>query len=239
MKRIRISKLMDEYTDTEVFPTEGSTVDPEAVKERVLAQTVPGKRRRVPPKKAILLAAALAVGCLLSIAAGLPMKVYQFVSDASTVVETAGAEGEYYFDISWNMEPSPVVLEDGRLWIVLYNDRADVTDLIDADTPYIMEGRDPETGIKAYLAVGGTPEDYGWTMWREIPPGGYTSASWNNQTAYCEVDGKLVEYQDWLASESLTIDDPVPSDLEVPKITYVNKPWYENVKKVQLGLFEN
>ena len=45
MKRLRISGLMDEYTDTEFFPTGGSVVDPEVIKERVLAQAAPAKRR--------------------------------------------------------------------------------------------------------------------------------------------------------------------------------------------------
>ena len=226
MKQIRISKLMDEYTDTEFFPTEGSAVDPETVMERVLAQTTPEKRQRVPPMKAVLLAAALAVGCLLSIAAGWPMKVYQFISDASTVVETYGVEGEYVFDISWNTEPSPIILENGRLWLVLYNDRADVTDLIDADTPYIIEGKDPETGIKSYLIVGGTPADYGWTMWREIPPDGYTSAGWNNQALCHMVDGELTEIE-------LDENGEVPNGV-IP--VYVNKPWYDNAI-AQLDLF--
>ena len=69
MKRLEISKLMDEYTDTEFFPTGGSTADLEAVKGRVLAQAAPAKRRRRPLKMA-LLAAAIAGGSWLLVRAG-------------------------------------------------------------------------------------------------------------------------------------------------------------------------
>lgn len=62
MKKLEISRLMDEYTDTEVFPEGGNAVDVQAVKDRVLARAVPAKKRRAPHWKTTLIAAALAVG---------------------------------------------------------------------------------------------------------------------------------------------------------------------------------
>lgn len=133
MKRLRISSLMDEYMDTEFFPTGGSAMDPGAVKERVLAQATPAKRR-VSPLKTVLLVAVLGVGCLLSIAAGLPMRVYQLVTGDSMVVQADGAG--WYYTYTSHKNGSPIVLVDGRLWLVLPDgERTDITDLIDADTP--------------------------------------------------------------------------------------------------------
>ena len=233
MKRLRISKLMDEYTDTEFFPTGGSAVSSEAVKARVLAQAVTAGKRRRPSLKTVLLAAALAAGCLLSVAAGLPVKVYQLVSGGSMVVQTDGA-GWYYTYISLENE-SPVVLEDGRLWLVLPNgERTDITDLIDAETPCIVEGEDPETGLNNYLVVGGTPEDYGLAVYQKMPSGGYNYTGWNNCTVCCVIDGELIAYDDWLASVSLSIGDPIPIEL-IPEITYVKKTWQLNAE-AQLGI---
>lgn len=216
MKQLKISKLMDEYTDTEFFPTGGSAVDPEAVKERVLARAAPAKRRRIPSLKTVLLAAVLAVGCLLSIAAaaGLPMRVYQLVSGSVTIQFDETDEHAKYF--RWGSS-NPIVLEDGRLWLVLSNEeRTDITELIDADTPYIVEGIDPETGLKSYLAVGGTPEDYGWYQVVEVGPEDHPGSSWNTFSVCYEINGELVEFH---------ADEERPSGLEP---VFVNKPWYEN-----------
>ena len=236
MKRLKISRLMDEYTDTEFFPAGGSVVDPEVITERVLAQATPAKRRGVPPTKMILLAAALAAGCLLSVAAGLPMRAYRLVTGDPMVVQTDRA-GWYHTYISLE-NGAPVILEDGRLRLELPNgERTDITDFIDADTPYIVEGEDRETGLKNYLVVGGTPEDYGLVIYQEMPSGGYNYTGWNNCTVCCLIEGKLVEYDDWLASNSLVIGDPIPSEL-IPELTYVNKPWQLNAE-VQLGIIRN
>ena len=52
MKRLEISRLMDEYQDNEFFPEEGSSAGTQAVKDRVLAQARPGKKRRIPVQAA-------------------------------------------------------------------------------------------------------------------------------------------------------------------------------------------
>ena len=86
MKRLRISELMDEYTDDEFFPQGGETADLQAVKDRVLAKAAPAKKRRAPLKMA-LLAAALAVASVLCIAAGLPTTVYHLVTGGIITVQ--------------------------------------------------------------------------------------------------------------------------------------------------------
>ena len=76
MKQLEISRLMDEYQDHEFLIEEECAVDLKAVKNMVLAKAVPAGKRRIPSLKTVLLAAALTVGYLLSIASGLSMKTY-------------------------------------------------------------------------------------------------------------------------------------------------------------------
>ena len=137
MKRLEISRLMDEYQDNEFFPEEGSSAGTQAVKDRVLAQARPGKKRRIPVK-GLLLAAALSAACLLCIAAALPIIAYRQVDGSSVLVQT---DGEHYLYIAYDNSEwdEPLVLEDGRLWLVVGGQRTDVTDLIDEETPFIVE----------------------------------------------------------------------------------------------------
>lgn len=235
MKRLEISKLMDEYQDNEFFPEGEAAADVQAVKNRVLAQAAPGKRRRSPLKMA-LLAAVLTVGCALCIAAAGPLThLYRMVSGDSVLIQT-DPTGQYYLRISWADINTPIVLEDGRLWLLLEDQRTDVTDLIDEDTPYIVEGEDPDSGLKNYLIVGGTPEDYGWQIWMEMPLGGYNGGGYNTFTAYYDVDGVLVGYGEWNAENHSTDGEPLPSEL-VPDMVFINKPWYD-AADAQLGLWD-
>lgn len=164
MKRLEISKLMDGYTDDEFFPEGGQTADPEAVKARVLAQVkAPAKRRRMPRWKTALIAAALAVGALLSIAAGLPGLVYQLANGTLTFTQTSNSKiTTLYSDVIMS-------LEDGRVFSLLNDGHVDITDRISRDTPYIIDCGDPETGLTHYVVMGGTPEHYGWFEWIVTP----------------------------------------------------------------------
>lgn len=235
MKRLEVSKLMDEYVDDEFFPEGGETADVQAVKDRVLAQAAPAKRRKTPLKM-VLLAAALGVAGLLCIAAAGPLtQLYHMVSGDSMLIQT-DPTGQYYLHISWQDTSTPIVLEDGRLWLVVGDERTDVTDLIDENTPYIVEGEDPNSGLKNYLIVGGTPEDYGWQIWMEMPLGGYSGGGWNTYTTYYDVDGKLIEYHVWNAENHSMDGEPLSSEL-VPDTVVVNKPWYD-AADAQLGLWD-
>lgn len=235
MKRLEVSKLMDEYVDDEFFPEGGETADVQAVKDRVLAQAAPAKRRRAPLKM-VLLAAALGVAGLLCIAAAGPLtQLYHMVSGDSMLIQT-DPTGQYYLHISWQDTSTPIVLEDGRLWLVVGDERTDVTDLIDENTPYIVEGEGPDSGLKNYLIVGGTPEDYGWQIWMEMPLGGYSGGGWNTYTTYYDVDGKLIEYHVWNAENHSMDGEPLSSEL-VPDTVVVNKPWYD-AADAQLGLWD-
>lgn len=166
MKRIRISKLMDEYTDTEFFPTGGSAVSPASVKERVLASvSIQTKRKQLPRKKKMLLAAALAAAMLLLMAAGYPFFQRQLVNGSLSF----GQDERGRF-VSFEAHGSIIEAEAGRLYFTPEDgERVDITDLVSEETPYIYDGSDPDAGLTYYIIMGGTPECYGWFTWVRTP----------------------------------------------------------------------
>ena len=166
MKRLKISKLMDEYTDTEFFPTGGNAVSTEAVKARVLASAnVQTKKKQMPRRKKVLLAAALAAAMVLLMAAGYPYFRYQLVKGSLTFGQEADGKFISYLESCTIME-----VEDGRLFFATEDgQRLDITDLVSEETPYIYDGSDPDAGLTYYIIMGGTPESYGWLTWISMP----------------------------------------------------------------------
>ena len=69
-----------------------------------------------------------------------------------------------------NGDPTIIALEEGRLWFVAGEERVDVTDLVDEETPYVWT-QWMEDGSLHYIIVGGTPEDYGWSEGMKFPDG--------------------------------------------------------------------
>lgn len=168
MKRLRISSLMDEYTDMEFFPTGGSAVRSEAVKDRVLVNVkAPArvKKKQMPRKKKILLAAALAAVLVMLVGAGFPYIQHQLVHGKLSFEQTANSR-----TTSFEHDGVIVECEDGRL---IFNrdgsQRVDITDLVSEETPYIYDGSDPDAGMIYYIIMGGTPEAYGWLEWIQVP----------------------------------------------------------------------
>ena len=166
MRRLKISKLMDEYTDTEFFPTGGSAVSPERVKARVLASVnVQPKKKQLPKKKKVLLAAALAAVMILLMAAGYPLVQRQLVNGSLSFGQNV--EGKY---VSYEQRDDIIMEEDGRLYFSPEDgQRVDITDLVSEETPYIYDGSDPDTELTYYIIMGGTPECYGWLTWIRTP----------------------------------------------------------------------
>lgn len=164
MKRLIISKLMDEYTDTEIFPTGGSTADPEAVKDRVLAN-VKAPKKQMSKRKKILLASALAAVMVLLVGAGFPYFQYRLSGGLLSYEERS--DGRIIALVHYG----PVMsLEDGRLFFHQDDGQdIDITDLISVETPYIYDGSDPESEMTYYVILGGTPEHYGWFEWITVP----------------------------------------------------------------------
>ena len=162
MKRLEISRLMDEYVDSECFPEGGSAADVDAVKARVLAKAAPAKRRR-RPLKMVLLAAALAVGCALCIAAGIPGIFV--VSPIGTQITLE--DGSLHMDHT-QRDDYWLLVEDGRFFLDMDGKRIEITGKFDADTPYIHTVEDI-SGITFHYVVGGTPDNYGFTEFEIVP----------------------------------------------------------------------
>lgn len=183
MKRLRISSLMDEYTDTEFFPTGGGAVDPGAVKERVLASAkAQTKKKRMPRKKKVLLAAALAAALILLAGAGYPYFRYQLVKSSLTFGQEAAGKYKSFLEKNTIVEE-----EDGRLFFAPEDgQRIDITDLVSEETPYIYDGSDPDAGLTYYIIMGGTPECYGWLTWIRMPNPMYEPKAYERKmtTAY-------------------------------------------------------
>lgn len=166
MKRLEISKLMDEYQDNEFFPDGGSVADPTAVKSRVLSyMKAPAQKKQILRKKKVLLTAALAAVMVLLVGAGFPYIQHQLVGGTLSFEQTSDSR---IYAFVHNSEV--LKREDGRLYFTQDDgQRIDVTDLISEDTPYIYDGSDPDTGMTYYIVMGGTPESYGWFEWVQTP----------------------------------------------------------------------
>lgn len=188
MKRLTISRLMDEYTDTEFFPAGGSAADPEAVKGLVLANIkAPAGRKRMPAKKKALLAAALAAVLVVLVGAGFPSRLYRLATGSVEFYRDADSR-----TISYKGEAAPLELEDGKLFYVLDGEHVDTAGLMDRDTPYILDLSDPAENMTCYLIMGGTPERFGWFEWMVVPD------PFDQQEEDCVIpvgeDGRLYNY---------------------------------------------
>lgn len=136
------------------------------LRTRTAAAVEAGRPRVRPLRRVVMIAcvAALAVGCILSIAAGLPTQAYHFIIGGSVTINP-GTNTAYY---QWSNTAPAKVEADGRLWLTTDGQHLDITDLISENTPYIYTRTDPDTGAKGYLVLGGTSNDLGWMEWYQI-----------------------------------------------------------------------
>lgn len=220
--KLKVSELMDYYTDTEFYPEERKLVDTGAIRDRVLAQVVPARRKRRLGAKLLLVAAAIAVSVGL-IAAG--QAVVRYVSPTGAVL--TGGDGNYSGQAG---SAELVLLEEGRLWFVADGQRVDITDLVDANTAYTYVVSDPDTGATSSIIAGGTLEDFGWCEIFEGPGAGGMGSGQNFILTYANIDGELVNYSDLNISE----EDEVEF-YQNHEITLVRQGWYAD-GLVKLGL---
>ncbi len=186
------------------------------------------RKGRGPSVKALALAAALAVGCVLSIAAGLPAQVYNFVAGGSTVIEADG--GEAYINLAGGEEAGPISLENGRLIFDADGEKIDVTDKMDADTPYVYERTDPKTGNKGYVVLGGTVEDYGWAEFFLTEDGACSMMGENAWNNLVPIDGKDVPLSELTEAQMDMLNEDGSTLCKT-----VNRPWLDKALE-QLGL---
>ena len=186
-------------------------------------------KRRMPKAAKLVLAAALAAGCVLSIAAGLPAQVYNFVSGGQAVIQTS-EDGKLSVGLTiGGEEQTPIVLEDGRLWFVNGGERTDITDRVDDSTPFVYEHTDPATGNKGYLVLGGTPEDFGWAEFFLTEEGGCSMTGENAWINLVPVDGKLIPMTELTQAQR----DQLNQNGVMGET--VNRPWLSKALE-QLGL---
>lgn len=216
MKRLTISRLMDEYTDTEFFPTGGSAADPEAVKGRVLARVNAPKKKRMSVKKKALLAAVLAAALVVLVGAGTSTIMQGILTGRVEYEKTPDSQSVSVFH-----DKPPVREEDGRIWFVAAGQRVDITDLIDEETPFIYDGCDPDTKLVDYLIVGGVPGNVGWYEYFRCPNVPYAGGSDNAIAGYYEIDG-VRYFQDELTQEQL---EEMSSNTGKWEVVYVERPW--------------
>ena len=169
-RKLDISRLMDAYEDTEFMPEEEILVDTEHIKQEVI-KTVKGKRRT--SRRVAIVAAALCA-CLALVGWTYGERIYQLLSGQTMEVGGGGGIGSITVDLTDglddNGDPTIIALEEGRLWFVALDQRVDVTDLVDEETPYVWT-QWLEDGSLHYIIVGGTPEDYGWSEGMKFPDG--------------------------------------------------------------------
>ena len=181
-------------------------------------------KRRMPAATKIVLAAALAVGCVLSIAAGLPAQVYNCMSGGSVSITDHGnttTVDSFAWDLNGE-QAAPIVLEDGKLWFVNGDERTDLTGLVDENTPYIYEHADPATGNKGYVVVGGTAENYGWAEFFLTEDGACSMQGQNYADSYLTIDG--VRQPSYEMSEELV--EKLNHDPSY-ELSSVNHPWLD------------
>ena len=170
MKRIDLFQLMNAFQDEEFEPEEECFVDENKVKETVLTQVRWKKRKG---RTVLVLAAALAA-CLVLAGWTYGERIYQFISGSQVTISGSAGMGSGTVTLSdgldENGDPTIITLEEGRLWFVAGDQRVDVTDQVDEETPYIWT-QWLEDGSLHYIVVGGTPEDYGWFEGVTAPDG--------------------------------------------------------------------
>lgn len=199
------------------------------------------QKRRMPPVKAMVLAAALAVGCALSIAAGLPAQVYNFMSGGSVVfMPPSGVDGTIGSAemILGDENHTPIVQEDGKLWFVNGEERTDLTGLIDENTPYIYEHTDPATKNKGYVIVGGTVGDYGWAEFFLTEDGNCSMMGDNAWEYMVPVDGKDIPLGELTEAQRDMLNEDGGTLTKT-----VNRPWLDKAihqlnLEIALGLVD-
>ena len=190
------------------------------------------QKGRRPSVKVMVLAAALAVGCVLSIAAGLPAQVYNFMTGGSVAIE-GGKTDNITTCVKWepiDEQNAPIVQENGKLWFVNGGERTDLTGLIDENTPHIYEHTDSATGNKGYVIVGGTADHFGWVEIFETEDGAGSLTGSDYDDTYLTIDG--VRQPSYELSEELV--EKLNHDPSY-KLDTVNRPWFQAALD-QLGL---
>ena len=162
MKELKISELMDEYTDNEFCIEWETCVDNDELKQLVLAQARP--KRRVKPLFKGLIAAAAAVCLAGGAVVGSDFLKGSFTTGSGMFFEYEVMDDSENIGFSWHakLNVSALTKEDDRLYLNIGGESTEITDLIDHDMPYIYTYTDPQNALPAYVIAGGTADGYGY-----------------------------------------------------------------------------
>ena len=247
MKQTEISRIMDEYTDSDLYFDGESDIDAEAVKSKVLNRVQADTRadiRTAKPKGLkkpikILIAAAAAVCCLsaAALAVNLPARFSGTIvtkSDVKITVDETGRASHFSLEAG----NPPFEYRNGRIIFTAAGEEKDITDLIDDETPYIYSYISMDTGLESYIAVGGNP---GHTGFMElINTGTAEEPYWTGYDHYAfanefKVYGVDLEFLDLSAEKMRELEE---SDLTHIKDGYTREEWEERFVKHSLGSFK-
>lgn len=188
---IKISRLMDAYTDNEFFIQGESEVNMDTVKNNVIQKAA--KKKMKPIAKAVIGAAAAAVlaGGTAAVTIPIVMSGSQNTAAGTTYNYSIRDDG-YSISINSGDYADIMTEEDGRLYFNLKGETTDITDLVDRETPYIYAYSNTETGDKNYIVMGGTPEQYAIIDLTYIDGG----IGWKGDGCMNGIGGNMADLQD-------------------------------------------
>ena len=156
---IKISRLMDAYTDNEFFIQGKSEVNMDAVKNNVALKAAGAKRKMKPLLRIMIAAAAAAVLAVGTAAAALIISGSRQTAAGSDYYYEIG-DNDVYLSAHLGSYSDIFRRENDRFYFELDGSSTDITDMIDRQTPYIYAYTNDKTGDENYIIMGGTPEEY-------------------------------------------------------------------------------
>lgn len=159
---VKISRLMDAYTDGEFFIQGESEVDLDTVKNNVIAKAA-GKNKRVKPLVKVLIAAAAAAVLAAGATAARIVTRGGYDTPTGISVNYWWSEDGGGWGVSFDEDrPVPIKVEEGkRLMFAANGQNIDITNLVDENTPYIYTYKN-SAGDACYIVAGGAAGDYGY-----------------------------------------------------------------------------
>lgn len=197
---MKISEIMNSYTDTEFLIDGDCGADTQAVLQGVTAK-VEKPKKRLSLGKSIMIAAAAVVGVSLVTAASAP--VATFTSLTGQVVEYSILDNFIQSHTGMGEFEGgtlPYSVEGDRIYFTADGGHTDITDLISEEDVYFYEyTKEDNRGNEhhGFIAVAGTVRDPGYG---EV----ITGLTWWHTTAFCSsvnvknylVDGNVVNIND-------------------------------------------
>ncbi|MCM1298434.1 MAG: hypothetical protein NC203_04730 [Firmicutes bacterium] len=202
-KQIKISKLMDSYTDDEFFIEGAESAGLSEVRSKVMEQ-VQNKKHLKLSKKILIIAAAV-VGVTAITAAALPYGIftsqtngrYSFGQGMDTIAEPTGEE------------IPPYTVNGDKVYFTANGENIDITDKIGEDKFYFYQFSDTDSLGDEVICVyavcrSSSSEDnlaYGEHIYKKDKEGGFSTYSagymWGGSDAYCYYkDGEVIMVND-------------------------------------------